>query len=412
MDINFHYFAIKSLAFRAGFSEEEAQTLAEFSQLTDDYNRYDPVHMTDVPEFARHLAKKSGDHWLFYCATTGFGYFDLLFFLRKKRQKRILIPFHFIPPQPLNAPFGENDAAWRTKPETLQKDTLLRGLLQKAQARYQTAPRARASLIHLGLVLHTFADTYAHQQFSGYEGWWNDGYARNWCWNKGTVGCSCGEVREEMEPLTTEGDTCVIPAIAHARFFTLPDKSARRFTAMQKASPDSALTKYERDNTEIFLHASRVIFDYLRACRGLAPVADSEWRPVCEAMRKGLLTRETKKISRLATHWKKYFPEIGYHYSVGEVYRRSLWVERQEGGAAGGRGGGKDGAPDDAARVEENILEHLFSPLSRNATAASSPQADVPPDVVVTPVGDDFFWLNVFAKEMRDEVNGEVTPLE
>lgn len=40
MDISFHYFAVKTVAFAAGFSEAEAQRIAEFSQFIDDFNWY------------------------------------------------------------------------------------------------------------------------------------------------------------------------------------------------------------------------------------------------------------------------------------------------------------------------------------------------------------------------------------
>ena len=40
MDISFHYFAVKTVAFAAGFSEAEAQRIAEFSQFINDFNWY------------------------------------------------------------------------------------------------------------------------------------------------------------------------------------------------------------------------------------------------------------------------------------------------------------------------------------------------------------------------------------
>jgi hypothetical protein len=38
MDIAFHYFAIKSLAVTAGFSDEDAQTIAGYSQMAGDFD--------------------------------------------------------------------------------------------------------------------------------------------------------------------------------------------------------------------------------------------------------------------------------------------------------------------------------------------------------------------------------------
>ncbi|MDR0933863.1 MAG: hypothetical protein LBM56_02070, partial [Burkholderiaceae bacterium] len=167
MDINFHYFAIKSLAVYAGFSPEDAQTVAEYSQFVDDYNRTGTVQFEEIPEFARHLAKKNGTSWHLYCVTTGFSNFmDMAGLIRPSHQRHICIPFHFSPPQPLNAPVAD-DTLWRTEPETLQKPTLLRGLLEQAESRYRQNPAARENLIGLAILLHIFADTYAHQQFSG-----------------------------------------------------------------------------------------------------------------------------------------------------------------------------------------------------------------------------------------------------
>ena len=49
MDISFHYFAVKTVAFAAGFSEAEAQRIAEFSQFIDDFNWYTLRAAKDIP---------------------------------------------------------------------------------------------------------------------------------------------------------------------------------------------------------------------------------------------------------------------------------------------------------------------------------------------------------------------------
>ncbi len=42
MNIDFHYYTVKTIAFYAGFSLEEAQDIAFYSQYVDDYNAYTP----------------------------------------------------------------------------------------------------------------------------------------------------------------------------------------------------------------------------------------------------------------------------------------------------------------------------------------------------------------------------------
>ena len=44
MNIDFHYFVIKTLACAAGFSEEDAQTIAYYSQQVDDFTKSAPMH--------------------------------------------------------------------------------------------------------------------------------------------------------------------------------------------------------------------------------------------------------------------------------------------------------------------------------------------------------------------------------
>lgn len=402
MDINFHYFAVKSLAVRAGFAPEEAQTLAEYSQLVDDYNRSGPVLFKDVPEFAQHLAKKRGAFWSFHCVTTGFStLLDMAELMRIERQKFVCIPFHFITRQALNVPVAD-DAAWRTVPETLEEETVLHGLLRAARQRYQAAPAERASLIGLALLLHIFADTYAHQRFCGFGGWWNHGFVTDKKWHTGKRQRLATTALKHMGH-DSEGETPYHHSIfvGHMSFGHAPDKSALCFSAQQKSGPKSGLDlKYTRDNTEVFLQAGRALWEYLRNCRGLQKGTESEWEPVASALRQGFLTEENNAAA-LAAHWRKFFPDITYSYSLGKVLRRSLRMGHSLMTA------GLDGAADH----EEETLEQIFSPLPAHEEEKKAPMSAALKDPVVTAVGEEFFWFNVFAKEVRDAVNGETTPL-
>ena len=62
MDINYHYFVVKTLACHAGFQEKDAQTIAYYSQQVDNFNLCEPVCVEQKPPqffFDHHYAKKA-----------------------------------------------------------------------------------------------------------------------------------------------------------------------------------------------------------------------------------------------------------------------------------------------------------------------------------------------------------------
>lgn len=392
MDSNFHYFALKSLAVQAGFSLADAQTLAEYSQFVDDYNRSGSVLFEEVPEFARHLAKKTPSGWQFSCITTGFSsLIDMAGLIRPSHQRLICIPFHFIPPQALNVPVPD-EAMWRTEPENLQKPTLLRKLLEQAESRYQQAPDERKNLIALAILLHIFADTYAHQRFSGYGGWWNHGSVLS---EECHTGKTLRAVRAATKGLGAVKKKSALPSVfvGHMSFGHTPDKSSVRFTARQKRTKGRKFDlEYSRDNTEIFLEAARHILNFMRRCRALAPVSESQWTALASSLRQGFLTRETA-LGRLAAHWRKIFPDISYDYAPGKVLQRSVRMIK---------------APDSGQTNKTAGAQELARLFFAPPEAAPS---DAPEAARFSVLGDDFFWFNVFAKEIRDAVNGLATPV-
>ena len=62
MNIGYHYYTIKTLAVKAGFSNEEAQTIASYSQAVDDYVLWQCTRMgRDInPDMLRHKVISAG----------------------------------------------------------------------------------------------------------------------------------------------------------------------------------------------------------------------------------------------------------------------------------------------------------------------------------------------------------------
>lgn len=131
MDITFHYYAVLALARQAGFSADEAQIVATYSQFVDDYTLKQPFPVTDVPDFARVLCSQKKDLLLLHPVTTGFSsWFDMAQLGLERDQKYILTPFHFITPQ---RPDTEKREELRVTPDYADSGSLLWGCMEQAR---------------------------------------------------------------------------------------------------------------------------------------------------------------------------------------------------------------------------------------------------------------------------------------
>ncbi len=137
MQIDFHYYCIFVLANLAGYSKEDAKIIAYSSQYTDDATDSTPVY---IGEFVFDTVR-----------TAHMG-------LRAKRwsvNKKVHIPFHFIPPRPVD---GLETFTYITQPDSLF-----------ARMLFDDASKEKSDLFlyRLGIAIHTLSDTWAHQNFSG-----------------------------------------------------------------------------------------------------------------------------------------------------------------------------------------------------------------------------------------------------
>lgn len=375
MDLNFHYYAVKTLAFRAGFSEEDAQTIANYSQFVDDYTKFFPMVLDDVPEFAQHLGVKFLGVWIFWPVTTGFdSWVDMLRLVTEEHQKTITVPFHFIPPHTkLNEKItGDNRVAWRVVPAHMSTDSLIRELMLGAKKDFQDNPDNRkVNLMHIGMLLHTFADTYAHQNFSGFWGW------ENYCKLTRVV----DNVTNKDITASYEPDLYyLIPAIGHPEANHAPDDSNVTFDVkmlfkeedMYKEYPFS----YRRSNTSEYCILAREIINFLSDCLGKEPPAENEWEELCLNLAKGFLTSQKEPIV-LNRHWGNIFKDISYHYSKETMMNELLEQQDQQ----------IDGIEDVVAELHNHGIE-------ANPT-------------LYKVKSEDFFHYNVLADEIRNFVNDE-----
>ena len=318
MDINFHYFAIKTLAYAAGFSEEDAQTIAYYSQQVDDFTRCFPMLVRQEPPayfIENHYAAKIEDGlWKVQPHPTGIDVFQSL---EKNYRHTTLAPFHFVPAKPLSELEAESDFT-RALYRCVRADNANAALINRITEEAVEAVRqhkCEKSLMQLGMAIHTYSDTYAHCGYSGLEGW------ENYAVIKGVYDQMTG--REEV----SSGERfaySLLPHIGHGNSGHVPDICTYRIdVAMRQDETDNALTLHiVRDNMQEFLSCAKEILKLL--CRAAkAPVyVESAWEGFREKLAEAMqvLADGEDKETKLIAHWSRVFPEIAYVYEKDQRF--------------------------------------------------------------------------------------------
>jgi len=312
MDINFHYFAVKAVAVKAGFQEKDAQIIASYSQFVDDFSNYHTMFFEDIPDFAQYLATKTTNGWLFSPVTTGFNsWLELARLIIPENQRKIAIPFHFIPKnKKLNQPVKDR-TKWRVIPASLDSPSLIQKLLLKAKEAYKKNG-STVNLIKIGTLLHIFADTYAHQNFSGF-----------WNWENNSKLTSARNNIDESNILSSYSPKIhyKLPSIGHTNVNHVLDDSNVSFGMLQKLDKnDDYSIKYSRNNTREYLTALHEIINYLRSCIDLNPINQRAWDEMSQNFAKGFLT-PSKDINALSIYWHNIFPDITFDYNKQDLYK-------------------------------------------------------------------------------------------
>jgi len=314
MNINFHYFAIKTIAKAIGFEEAQAQQIAKYSQFVDDYSPLPLMTCSNIPEEI--IKSKELDLFVpfvsgnFRPVSTGFANpFEYAITIVRREQRFILSPFHFIPFDEAKAGIADN----KVVPLTVGDNSLIDRLIHKEKSIEDKAHSI--SLMRLGILLHIFADTYAHQGFTGFNSQVNRvsvTMVKNNITGEDCTGDAHVGIRRLLNSALSN-----IPAIGHAQAGQNPDLSHISYTY------DCNEGNHSRDNTEIFLEALRNIFVYLKKYRGDDSDNDNGWSALEPRLRQGLLVEMPKRnvVNGLTTHWEQIFPETQYHYDSSEIKR-------------------------------------------------------------------------------------------
>lgn len=204
MNLEFHYYAVYFLCARAGFSEDEARVIATSSQHVDE---------ALVPWEA-----DLGSSTYHTISTQNYVFWD------EDILASVYLPFHFVPGDPVLAAGRRTDRASNrfivTPDSPLAKTMLIEAL-------------GTRDLFRIGIALHAYADTWAHQNFTGRT-----------------------EEANVVDPASP------LPPAGHLQALRAPD-DALVLWRDDRLSPGLEFV----DNRERFLAAARKIYRYLRTFR-------------------------------------------------------------------------------------------------------------------------------------------------
>jgi hypothetical protein len=294
MNKSFHYYCIRVLAEKAGFEPENAQTIAFASQYTDDSTEFGKITITNIPDdFEYPRLNRSKNEFDPICtAHSAMSWFSRLwkwakFYLKTDVQRKVLMPFHFLPPETLSS--GNSDQFdFITKPNSplanLIVDDALTCLSQAAAATHEY------SLIKLGIALHTYADTWSHDGFSGRHNSLENDIKR--------IQKKKGNKYQAANPLEFTVSYAA-PDVGHAEAGGLPDESSIDWKA-KYAKKQGGL---QRSNAESFLTAASQIYTRLSS---VAAGRAIDW---------GSLSDKIFRCLECNGGWENEFKDIDFNYS-------------------------------------------------------------------------------------------------
>lgn len=241
VQIDFHHAATYALARIAGFSHEEAHVVGASAQYVDDATHAGVIRFEDGSSYSRHSsAHKALDYRNFQALA----------------QSRVWIPFHFLPGNggytaDIDPP-GGRPIKLVTVPDSPPARDMLRACIE---ARHRPW-----GLHRLGITMHVYADTWAHQGFCGIRHEIND--VRDVRLGDGSEALSlkeklAGWFAGEALPL------------GHGAVLSFPDRPYLRWSYL-----DWRGERVQRDNPADYERAAQCMFKAMRRWRLGDPDAD------------------------------------------------------------------------------------------------------------------------------------------
>lgn len=298
MQKDIHFCLIKVLSQESGFSPDDAQIIAYASQYTDDAVEHLPLRVKNLPDL-NFKKRVKGEYFDPICtAHRGIQYITGLF---KDVQRKVYIPFHFLPSSKYE---GKGRYDYCCVPDGSLPRLLIQGAVEQIKlAQKKKRPQA---LIQLGIALHTYADNWSHQRFSGRRSARDNDVERIHLFQ-----------HDDYEPLPflDQLKLNIIPDVGHAEALHFPDQSHLKW----KYEHDASGLEYTRDNTAIFLEAAHTIFNVLCEANG----KPGNWKSLVNKIKECL----SVPSDSMKDKFQKYcglFPEITFDYHEDDWRNQAL----------------------------------------------------------------------------------------
>lgn len=238
MEKDFHFYVTGMLANHAGFTDDEAITIATASQYVDDATESFPIYFDDGK----------------IIETTMTAHYHIQSFFPSV-QKKVFMCFHF-PPEGLISANGKDLFSFKTK----ENSTLINDLLNQIKAdkeggSYNDLVSGNGIPFHLfrlGIALHTLSDSWSHNSFTGRHNdendvgkiWfkkgtkWDRQYFNDWKWD-------------------------AAPSIGHAECGYYPDQPFRQMQYELYDGDGKKFKKLTRTNPTKFKNAAKKCLEWL-----------------------------------------------------------------------------------------------------------------------------------------------------
>lgn len=326
VDISFHYFAVKTVALAVGLSEAAAQRIAEYSQFIDDFDWGEyRFEIDEIPDYIQAgqsdiVVPGSADDRELKVAVAG----TILKPVTTKMpvdlseytaQKYIAAPFHFIPQNKKRA--EEKDR--RTVPAALWDGSYISELLNELKENICNRQISENDgLMRTGMMFHTFADTYAHQLFSGYAEESNS-VKLIYVLNNQTQKDETEKWTDAIEKTADKN----MPPVGHAAIGAIPDLPYLSFE-MEYVSSDGCICRHMRSNTSMFVTVCRELYQYLDVAYASCIRKHTMSLEELSVKLGEAFLAETSDIEKLSCHWKRIFPDYIYSYDSEKIKKRFI----------------------------------------------------------------------------------------
>lgn len=253
MQIDFHHGVVYVLARLAGFSRQAAGTIAACSQYVDDATRCEPVRFTNGAIYNPICsAHKMLDYRNF----------------NHLAAQLVWVPFHFLPGNNM-LPAGEGEDREFVTRLVCRPDSPLAG---EMVSRCILSAGEKNSLHRLGITLHVYADTWAHQGFAGIQSHVN------------SVQYLTGDITSQnlLEKVSNYFTDCFdrgcsrfidgISPLGHGAVLSYPDRSNLKWSYK-----DAGGNEIYRNNPVIYKDAVQKIFTVMKRFQLKRPDAPAQY---------------------------------------------------------------------------------------------------------------------------------------